>query len=135
MLGGGMRQAGGLAAAALFALQHHVTRLADDHRRAALLADALRRCVGARGAGGSHPDTRHPDTRHPDTRHTGTPRVRHATNMVFLALEPSVLRAIAAHHRERGILVGDRERLVLHLDVDDLALERVIGAYRDFFAS
>jgi len=41
MLGGGMRQAGVLAAAALYALDHHVERLADDHANAALLADGL----------------------------------------------------------------------------------------------
>ncbi len=42
MLGGGMRQAGVLAAAGLHALEHHITRLADDHRNAARLADGLR---------------------------------------------------------------------------------------------
>jgi threonine aldolase len=41
MLGGGMRQAGVLAAAALYALDHHVARLADDHQNAAILADGL----------------------------------------------------------------------------------------------
>ncbi|HJW45492.1 MAG TPA: low-specificity L-threonine aldolase, partial [Lysobacter sp.] len=46
--GGGMRQAGMLAAAGLYALDHHVTRLADDHRRAAMLADGLRDLPGLR---------------------------------------------------------------------------------------
>jgi len=41
LLGGGMRQAGFLAAAALYALEHNVTRLAEDHQHAALLADAI----------------------------------------------------------------------------------------------
>ena len=41
VLGGGMRQAGFLAAAGLYALEHHVTRLADDHRHAKALADTL----------------------------------------------------------------------------------------------
>ncbi len=41
MLGGGMRQAGILAQAGLFALEQHVTRLADDHRRAKRLAEGL----------------------------------------------------------------------------------------------
>jgi threonine aldolase len=48
MLGGGMRQAGVLAAAALHALQHHVARLADDHANAALLADGLDGLAGLR---------------------------------------------------------------------------------------
>ena len=43
MVGGGMRQAGGLAAAGLYALDHQVQRLADDHAHAQLLADGLRR--------------------------------------------------------------------------------------------
>jgi threonine aldolase len=42
MFGGGMRQAGVLAAAGLYALDHHVERLADDHRHARRLADGLR---------------------------------------------------------------------------------------------
>jgi threonine aldolase len=41
VLGGGMRQAGYLAAAGIYALEHHVERLADDHRHAQMLADAL----------------------------------------------------------------------------------------------
>jgi len=48
MLGGGMRQAGVLAAAALHALDHHVARLADDHANAALLADGLDGLAGLR---------------------------------------------------------------------------------------
>ena len=110
MLGGGMRQAGSLAAAALHALDQHVLRLADDHRRAAVLADALR----AIPACADH--------------------VRVATNMVYLDLDGGTLRAIAAHHRELGVRVGERSRLVLHLDVDDAALARAIAAYRSFFS-
>jgi threonine aldolase len=48
MLGGGMRQAGVLAAAALHALDHHVDRLADDHANAATLADGLDGLAGLR---------------------------------------------------------------------------------------
>ncbi|MFQ5599147.1 MAG: low-specificity L-threonine aldolase [Candidatus Krumholzibacteriia bacterium] len=44
MLGGGMRQAGILAAAALYALDHNLRRLEDDHRKARTLADAIERC-------------------------------------------------------------------------------------------
>lgn len=46
MLGGGMRQSGVLAAAALYALEHHRARLADDHRAARRLAEVLARCPG-----------------------------------------------------------------------------------------
>jgi threonine aldolase len=51
MLGGGMRQAGVLAAAALHALDHHVDRLADDHRNAAILAEGLDGLAGLRVRG------------------------------------------------------------------------------------
>ncbi|MCU0704496.1 MAG: low-specificity L-threonine aldolase [Fimbriiglobus sp.] len=46
MFGGGMRQAGMIAAACLYAMEHHVTRLADDHANAKLLADAVRSVPG-----------------------------------------------------------------------------------------
>jgi threonine aldolase len=46
LYGGGMRQAGVIAAAALYALDHHVERLADDHRHARLLAETLADCPG-----------------------------------------------------------------------------------------
>ncbi|MEM7653328.1 MAG: low-specificity L-threonine aldolase [Pseudomonadota bacterium] len=46
MLGGGMRQVGVLAAAAIYALDHHVARLADDHARAKRLADTFEACDG-----------------------------------------------------------------------------------------
>ncbi len=124
MLGGGMRQAGGLAAGALHALDHHMARLAEDHRRAALLADALRGLVEVYAA----------STAGSRASNTLQPRVHHATNMVFLHLPAAVLQAIAQHHRARGIRVGNRERIVLHLDIDDAALARVIDAYRAFFA-
>jgi threonine aldolase len=46
LLGGGMRQAGIIAAGALYALEHHVDRLAEDHAHAQILADAVRQCPG-----------------------------------------------------------------------------------------
>ncbi|TWU27865.1 low-specificity L-threonine aldolase [Bythopirellula polymerisocia] len=46
MLGGGMRQIGILAAAVLYALEHHIDRLAEDHAKAQVLADAIRRAPG-----------------------------------------------------------------------------------------
>lgn len=46
MLGGGMRQVGGLAAAAIYALEHHIDRLAEDHTKARVLADAIRNASG-----------------------------------------------------------------------------------------
>jgi threonine aldolase len=107
MLGGGMRQAGILAAAGLIALDTMIDRLEEDHRRARLLAEGLRTVPGLR-------------------IDKGTPY----TNMVYLVLEPDV-RADAAEIvsllKERGVLIGDTGkrtfRLVTHHDIDDEALE------------
>ena len=98
-LGGGMRQAGVLAAAGLHALDHHVERLAEDHRRAALLAEALE--VGP------------VDTNIVSVDLTGS---------------PWDARALAAAAAEQDVLlsvVGPRRvRLVTHLDVDDTGIRR-----------
>lgn len=104
-LGGGMRQAGVLAAAGRYALHHHVERLAEDHARARRLADALA-----------------------PTGVVDAAKVR--TNIVPLDLTKSTLDApaLGAAARERGVLVsvlGPRTaRLVTHLDVDDAGVER-----------
>ncbi|BCB87993.1 threonine aldolase family protein [Phytohabitans suffuscus] len=105
-LGGGMRQAGLLAAAGRYAIAHHVPRLADDHARAARLADALAPFGVVSGS------------------------VR--TNMVVLDLTgaPHDAPALAAAASDGGVLVsvlGARlVRLVTHLDVDDAAIDRAI---------
>jgi threonine aldolase len=107
--GGGMRQAGILAAAGLHALEHHVDRLAEDHRRAERLAHGL---------GGLPAFREHPP--------------RQATNMVFLTQPPSVLAALAAHLEARGIRIHGRGRLVTHLDVNDDDVDRVVQAAAAF---
>jgi threonine aldolase len=109
-LGGGMRQAGVLAAAGRYGLRHHIERLADDHARAARLAEALAPFGIVAGA------------------------VR--TNIVPLDLTTSPLDApaLAAAARAGGVLVsvlGPRTaRLVTHLDVDDAAIDRAISVIR-----
>ncbi|HEY3007609.1 MAG TPA: GntG family PLP-dependent aldolase [Micromonosporaceae bacterium] len=106
-MGGGMRQAGILAAAGRYALRHHVDRLADDHARARRLAEALAPFGIVDAA-----------------------RVR--TNIVPLDLTKSTLDvpSFAAEARARGVLVsvlGPRSaRLVTHLDLDDAATDRAI---------
>jgi threonine aldolase len=103
-LGGGMRQAGILAAAGRYALRHHLTRLADDHARAARLAAALEPYGVVAGP------------------------VR--TNIVPLDLGKSALDgpALAAAARAEGVLIsvlGPRTaRLVTHLDVNDAEVDR-----------
>ena len=106
-MGGGMRQAGVIAAAGLHALRHHIGRLADDHARAARLAGALAPYGVVDAA-----------------------RVR--TNIVPLDLTKTALDApsLGAAARERGVLVsvlGPRNaRLVTHLDLDDAGIDRAV---------
>lgn len=111
MLGGGLRQAGILAAAGLHALDHHVERLADDHARARRLADGLAALPVFEGR---------------------PPRC--ATSMVFLDLPGATRAAFARHLAGQGILIGGTGRLVLHLDVDDAGVERLLAAAAGFSA-
>ncbi|HEV7898997.1 MAG TPA: GntG family PLP-dependent aldolase [Planosporangium sp.] len=114
-MGGGMRQVGVLAAAGQYALRHHITRLADDHVRAARLADALAP-FGVVDAGS----------------------VR--TNIVPLDLTKTAVDALAlgAAAKAQGVLVsvlGPRTaRLVTHLDVDDAAIDRAIDVLTNVFS-
>ena len=108
ILGGAMRQAGVLAAAGLYALEHNVARLSDDHANAERLADGLR---------------------------SMTLPVEQHTNMVFVTIAADRLTPLVAHLEARGILVlpGTRMRLVTHLDVDTRGIDRALGAFREFF--
>lgn len=112
MLGGGMRQAGILAAAGIHALDHHIERLAEDHQNAARLARALAELPALK-------------TNAPDT------------NILFVEMPKSECAAFAAHLAAAGIvaLVAPRTRLVTHLDVSAADVERVIAAFRTFFAA
>jgi threonine aldolase len=104
MLGGGLRQAGILAAAGLYALEHHVERLAEDHANARRLAAGLEKL-------GFEVDPP------PET------------NMVMFRVEDTMgfLRAT----RERGVLVNPTGpgvfRAVTHLDVSDADVEEALG--------
>lgn len=111
MTGGGMRQAGILAAAGLYALEHNVARLKDDHDNAAWLAGAL--------------------------RDTGVDVTRHDTNMVFLRLPEAQVATLGPWMRERGILLspGPVTRLVTHLDTDRDALQQLVSQWQAFLAA
>ncbi len=114
MLGGGMRQTGVLAAAGLYALEHNIERLGDDHRRAETLADHLIKL----GAG---------DPKQPP---------RAATCMVFFTPTEDEHLAFRAAMAEQGILLGGQSRtirIVLHKDVDDAKLKRVCDATSAFY--
>ncbi len=115
MTGGGMRQAGFLAAAALYALDHHVARLADDHALAKRLAAAFEKIDGASV----------------DPVHS---------NIVFVDLNgPAKAKAagLLAHLKQHGILATGlyRMRFVTHLDVDAAAVDRAIEVIERYFKS
>ena len=107
--GGGLRQAGILAAAGLYALEHHVARMAEDHRRARRLGEGLR------AAGFSIEAVQ--------------------TNMVFVDVPYEPRQKLADALDKRHIKV-DRSyrkqmRLVTHLNISDEAIEQVIEAFAD----
>jgi threonine aldolase len=108
MLGGGMRQAGVLAAAGLYALDHNSARLAQDHDRAAALAKSLNEMQAG--------------------------DVTQATNMVFLTPRDGANDTLRHQLAEAGILLGGGStgaiRLALHKDIDDDALDYLIAAMR-----
>ncbi|KNZ31113.1 MAG: threonine aldolase [Methylibium sp. NZG] len=108
MLGGGMRQAGVLAAAALHALDHHVERLDDDHALAQRLAAGLQGLPGL--------------TIEPPQ-----------TNILFADLQGERAAGLMAHLKSRGILATGlyRLRFVTHLDVDADGVDRTISAMRE----
>jgi threonine aldolase len=108
MLGGGMRQAGVLAAAALHALDHHVDRLRDDHANARRLAAAF---DGLTDLSVESPQT----------------------NMVFVDASPQRLQMLVAALAEHGVLATGlyRLRLVTHLDVSAADVDRAGQCIRD----
>jgi threonine aldolase len=105
VLGGGMRQAGVLAAAALHALDRHVDRLGDDHALARRLAEGLSGLPGLT---------------------VETPQ----TNMVFADLQGERAAGLIEHLKSRGVLAIGlyRLRFVTHLDVDVAGIDRAVAA-------
>ncbi len=113
-MGGGMRQVGVMAAAGLWALEHNLDRLAEDHERARRLARALAESPGFE----IDPDTVQ-------------------TNIVIATLpRPERTERVLEALRSEGILAGDmgpgRVRFVTHLDIDDTLLQRAAEVLRSF---
>jgi threonine aldolase len=103
-----MRQAGVLAAAGLYALEHHVNRLAEDHDNAEHLAAGLHRL----GLAGEPPQT----------------------NIVFVDIPDEHLSTLRDHLAERGILasIAPLTRLVTHLDAPRAKIEAALKAFREY---
>jgi len=109
-LGGGMRQAGVIAACGLYALEHNVERLVQDHERARLLAAGLAEIAEL--------------------------PVRQHTNMVFIEPAEKDLEPLRLHLEDRQVLFGHQKppiRMVTHLDIDDAGIERAIEAIRSYY--
>ncbi len=108
-----MRQAGILAAAGIWALEHNLARLADDHRRAKRLAQALSELPGIM-----------------------LDPARVQTNIIIFGLNRPGLDVIQLMVRlkEQGVLIlpisPTELRAVTHLDVDDQGIDQAIGAFR-----
>jgi threonine aldolase len=107
MLGGAMRQSGIVAAAGLYALDHHVERLGDDHTRARRLAEGLAALPGVE-----------------------IDAATVETNIVIFGVPDAPAFCAALERAGVGMLpVGpDRVRAVTHLDVDDAGIERALEA-------
>ncbi len=113
-LGGGMRQAGILAAAGIYALQNHVNRLADDHRRAIVLAEGLKKIDGIQLI-------------------MNTPQ----TNMLYISIEPgegldmdALGTVLLSEEVKVGISHAHTMRLVTHLGISDEDIKTTIQAFK-----
>lgn len=108
MTGGAMRQSGILAAAGLYALEHNVARLKEDHDNAAWLAEQLL-AIGVEVS-------------------------RQDTNMVFVRLPEAQITPLREWMKQHEILIstGAVTRLVTHLDIDRAALETLVGQWKAF---
>lgn len=113
MLGGGMRQAGILAAAGLYALANNIERLAEDHARARRLAEGL-------------------------AQHRGLSVEMPQTNIVFMRVEGGLGGPFADHMKASGIGLSGRYgemRWVTHKDQGEDAVDAVLAAAAGFFGA
>ena len=111
MLGGGLRQVGILAAAGLYALEHHVARLQEDHDNAAHLAAGL--------------------------KSLGLVPEAVQTNMVFVRIPQAHVGPLTARLKAADILasIAPHTRFVTHLDVSRAQIDVVLGAMRSYFGA
>lgn len=114
MLGGGMRQAGVIAAACDYALSHNIERLAEDHLRASVVARRLSEI---------------------DNAHVSLNEVE--TNMVYLQLPDDVAPELKAFLADRGITISPpcpKFRLVMHKDITDAAIDNLVEGVADLMS-
>jgi threonine aldolase len=111
MLGGGMRQAGVLAGACLYALEHNVERLAEDHANAGRLGRGLSQVAELELEAVN-------------------------TNMVFVSVPAEHCAPLADFLKARGVLaaIAPRSRFVLHMDVTVEGVDRAVEACKAYFS-
>jgi threonine aldolase len=107
-LGGGMRQAGVLAAAGIYAMEHHVQRLAEDHANAEYLAQGL--------------------------RDAGLTVTAPQTNVVYVEVAPAQIDGLRQHLKGRGIIasLAPRTRLMTHMDLSRPKIDCAIRGFREY---
>ena len=107
MVGGGMRQAGILAAAGIYALEHNINRLAEDHRHASELAKALAQM--------------------PSFKLHSMP----VTNMILLDLGAERFKSLQNYFVANGVKAST-QRLVIHRDITSANIDQLIEICRNF---
>ncbi|MCF8178118.1 MAG: low-specificity L-threonine aldolase [Sulfuritalea sp.] len=126
MLGGGMRQAGILAAAGIYALQNNVQRLADDHRHARMLFEGLSRIAA------SHPRLTGHMTVHPvQTNILFMDVTSEIADALLAQLTENDIRVTAGYQRSKDLSIK-RFRWVTHLDVGQADVERALQTVKNF---
>ncbi|XXK21037.1 low-specificity L-threonine aldolase [Arenicellales bacterium nBUS_48] len=113
MLGGATRQAGILAAAGIYALDHHIDRLAVDHELAQMLADGLE-----------------------EIQEINVQPAILRTNMVFISVPSRTIGHLSGFMKEHGIILtveSNPIRLVTHLNIDEKAITKTINQFKEFF--
>lgn len=112
MVGGGMRQAGILAEAGIYALNNNIERLAEDHENAALLASGFKEIHGI------------------TVEHTPE-----QTNMVFIEIDNKASEKLPGFLATQGIVIsgGSRIRLVTHMDISKQDIFKIISAFKKFY--
>lgn len=110
MTGGGMRQSGILAAAGLYALEHHVNRLQEDHDNAKWLEQQLRDLGIEIAKGGAH------------------------TNVLYLHQPPELAAKLGGWMRQHGVLISSEPltRILTHLDTSREDLQKVVDLWKTF---
>ena len=114
MLGGGMRQAGVIAAAGIYALENNINRLKEDQEKAELLAKELKKY----------------------SNESSDQKIIQNTNMVFFTPLAKDGQKLLSFLGERGIIINEplpSTRMVMHLDISDNDLKYVVNSFDEFY--